>query len=160
MNLYKIEALQQELEAIAEANEGLIPEDKLKELVEAQTKTMYQTEDMLKLVKDMEVFEAMASNEIERIRTKQQRSKNIRERIKKYLIPWVKIQGKIDIGTFTVSTRRSSAVVIDDITRVPAMYLREKTTYEPNKEDIKKLLVKGGAIDGVTLEERESLQIR
>lgn len=59
-----------------------------------------------------------------------------------------------------VSFRKSEAVQVDDISRIPAEWLRVKTTYEPDKTAIKAAIKSGREINGCTLVENTSVQIK
>lgn len=59
-----------------------------------------------------------------------------------------------------VSFRRSEAVQVDDINLLPAEMLRVKTTYEPDKTAIKAALKAGQEVQGCTLVQNLSTQIK
>lgn len=64
---------------------------------------------------------------------------------------------KSKLGSFLI--RKSSAVIIEDETKIPQAFLKAKTTYIPLKKDIKKAIKIGLEIPGVKLEYREKLEI-
>lgn len=66
---------------------------------------------------------------------------------------------KTTIGTFTVSTRTSTQVQVDDGFDV-SEYMRETITREPDKMAIKEALKSGKEIDGAWLVEKENIQIK
>ena len=60
----------------------------------------------------------------------------------------------------SVSFRRSEAVQVDDVNKVPVEWLRTKTTVEPDKTAIKAALKDGQEITGCKLVENTSVQIK
>lgn len=58
-----------------------------------------------------------------------------------------------------VSYRKTDSVNITDETLIPAEYMRTKTTVEPNKVEIKKILKSGETVPGATLETKQNMSI-
>lgn len=67
---------------------------------------------------------------------------------------------KFSTAKCAVSFRRSEAVQVDDVDRIPAELLRVKTTIEPNKTAIKDAIKAGQEISGCKLIENMSVQIK
>ena len=65
---------------------------------------------------------------------------------------------KVDAGLFTVSLRKSKQVDISDETKIPLEFM--KLEYKPIKAELAKHLKAGEVIEGATLIEKESLQVR
>ena len=65
---------------------------------------------------------------------------------------------KVDAGLFTVSLRKSKQVDISDETKIPLEFM--KLEYKPIKTELAKHLKAGEVIEGATLIEKESLQVR
>lgn len=159
MNLYDVAQIELEIDRIAEANEGEIPEEKLQELVLAQTQSIMQIEKLCRYLKHLEQFQEMADEEIKRIGHLKQQADNRMKSIKHYLTPYVVARGKFDCGTFRLSTRKSTRVEIDEDFNVKE-YMREKITYSPDKEKIKEVITSGGMIPGARIVESDNLQIK
>ena len=66
---------------------------------------------------------------------------------------------KFDLQNHVISSRRSEAVVIDDVELLPPELLRIKTTTDPDKTAIKAAL-KAGEVPGARLEQRRSWAIK
>jgi hypothetical protein len=68
------------------------------------------------------------------------------------------------VGTFTLSTRKSSPVEIDETKffapSTAKEWCREKVTYDPDKAKIKAALEAGTQIEGAKIVDRESLQVK
>ena len=65
---------------------------------------------------------------------------------------------KVEAGLFTVSLRKSKQVDILDETKIPLEFV--KLEYKPIKTELAKHLKAGEVIEGVTLIEKESLQVK
>ena len=65
---------------------------------------------------------------------------------------------KVEAGLFTVSLRKSKQVDISDETKIPLEFM--KLEYKPIKTELAKHLKAGEVIEGATLIEKESLQVR
>ena len=65
---------------------------------------------------------------------------------------------KVEAGLFTVSLLKSKQVDISDETKIPLEFM--KLEYKPIKTELAKRLKAGEVIEGATLIEKESLQVR
>lgn len=65
---------------------------------------------------------------------------------------------KVEAGLFTVSLRKSKQVDILDETKIPLEFM--KLEYKPIKTELAKHLKTGEVIEGATLIEKESLQVK
>ena len=65
---------------------------------------------------------------------------------------------KVTAGLFTVSLRKSKQVDISDETKIPLEFM--KLEYKPIKTELAKHLKAGEVIEGATLVEKESLQVK
>lgn len=59
-----------------------------------------------------------------------------------------------------ISVRKSSLIKIIDIDDIDDKYKTAKTTYTPNKVEIKIAILSGKTVDGAKIEEKENLQIK
>jgi hypothetical protein len=161
INLYEVVALENQIEHIAEQNDGEIPEELLKQLVEAQTQSLQQVENLVKYIRHLDLGISMCKDEENRIKTMREKAEKRIESIKKYLTPYVAKEGKIEIGTFKLSIRKSESVGINNENYIPIEYMIEVPTYlKPDKNLIKKDLKVGKEIPGAWLEFHDNLQIK
>jgi len=169
LNLYDIVALENQIERIAEENLGEIPEEMLKELVEAQTKSLDMIERLCKYVRHLELGIENCKAEKSRITEMQFKADNRIKSIKKYMTDYVDKAGKIIAGTFTLSIRKSEAVMKSESEELDKNFAElyryepfvdSKTSFHANKNEIKKLLNKGEKIDGAQLVQKKNLQIK
>lgn len=105
---------------------------------------------------DIEMFK----NEIDRLEKKKKSCENKMKWLKNQLLCFYNANGrkKINAGTFTVTVRRSEAVDISDLSKIPQEYMKVKT--EPDKTAIKNAIKQGVEIDGAIIQEKESVQIK
>ncbi len=122
--------------------------------------TATKLENMAKMLKNMELEAAAYKAEIDRMKPRMDSiNKNIKY-IKENLIkPIIKKSGKIKVGVFTLSLRKSSSVKILDESLLAPKYIREVTVTSVDKMEIKEDL-KTGLVKGAVLVENQSLQIR
>ena len=159
MNIYEIDIIENAIERIAKENDGEIPEFYLKQLVEAQAQSIAQIENLVKYIRHAEQFIDACKDEEKRISDRRRTTENRIESIKKYLTPFVDDRGKFDAGTFTLSTRKSSSVELEDNFNDPD-YCIQIISYKPDKKKIKLDIESGKEIPGAKLIEKKNLQIK
>jgi hypothetical protein len=161
INLYEVVTLENQIEHIAEQNDGEIPEELLRQLVEAQTQSLQQVENLVKYIRHLELGISMCKSEEERISTMRKKAEKRIESIKEYLTPYIAKEGKIEAGTFKLSVRKSDKVIIDNEGYINSKYMTiVPESYKPDKNLIKQDLKSGVAINGVHLEIIDNLQIK
>jgi hypothetical protein len=161
MNLYDIVQLERDIEQAAIDNDGELTEEQWQMLIEAQTKSLDKVENVCKYIRHLEQFEQKANEEIARINDLKQKAIKRKSSIKKYLKPYVISKGKVDVGTFKLSTRKSTSVQLDDDFNVKD-YMVDKTVviFKPDKKLISAHLKIGKQIKGASLKENINLQIK
>jgi len=160
MNLYEVTAFQNFIEKIAEENEGEIPEHLFQQLVEKETQSLQQIEGLCKYIRNLELGINICQIEIDRINKMKEKANKRIETIKKYLTPYVVKQGKIEAGTFTLSTRKSESVKIIDELSIPEQFKEIVKTEKIDKNAIKADLKLGINVPGAELEKKDNLQIK
>ena len=159
MNIYDVSIIENELERIAEANDGEIPSELLQKLVEAQTSSLEQVGKLVKYIKYAESFIDTCKSEEKRIADRRRIVENRIASIKNYLVPFVEKNKKVEAGTFTLSTRKSSSVELEDNFNDPD-YCIQIISYKPDKKKIKLDIESGKEIPGAKLIEKKNLQIK
>jgi hypothetical protein len=159
MNLYNTIELEKQIEFIAEHNEGEVEENLFQQLIEAQTQSIVQIENLCKYIRNLELGIDMCRQEEDRIHVMRQKAENKIESIKKYIMPYVQIKGKIDAGTFKLLVRESKKVEVVNGFNNPA-YCNVKEVVTPDKIAIRKAIESGIVIDGAELVETGNLQIK
>jgi hypothetical protein len=84
------------------------------------------------------------------------------ERGKAYLSYNVKekYNGRVTTDMVAITVRETERTVISDVDLIPSEYFRTKTTTEPDKTAIGKILKSGGAVPGAALEKNLSTTIK
>jgi len=159
MNIYNTLELEKQIEYIAENNEGEIPDEMFKQLIEAQTKSIVQVENLCQYIRHLELGIDMCKAEENRINTIRKKAENRIASIKKYITPYVQHEGKIEAGTFTLSIRKSKRVdLVDDFSDLDYCNVKEVVT--PDKAAIKKAIESGVDVPGAKIIEQDNLQIK
>ena len=159
MNIYDVSIIENELERIAEANDGEIPSELLQKLVEAQTSSLEQVGKLVKYIKYAESFIDTCKSEEKRIADRRRIVENRIASIKNYLVPFVEKNKKVEAGTFTLSTRKSASVELDDNFNNPE-YSEQVISYKPDRKKIKGALQDDIKIEGARLISKLNLQIK
>lgn len=157
--IYNVIEIERKLDQIARANEGEIPEELLKELVEAETKSIEKVGNICKFIRHLELYVDTCKQEEERIKALRDSANNRIKSIKKYLTPYVLNKGKFEVGTFKLSIRKAEKVILTDGWENNS-YGESKTTFHPDKMAIKKAIKAGEHIDGAKLESFDNLRLK
>lgn len=165
MTLYDCDRILSEIDAIAAENDGEITEEQMKALVEAQTTSIAKLGKLCGFMKYLEHGIDACKKEEERIAKMRKTATNRLKSVKHYLLPYLKEHGKTTIDTFTLSTRKSTAVAVDEPFFVTdpdykhwSRHIPE--SWEPDKAKIKAALKDGVEIQGCSIEERVSVQLK
>jgi len=159
MNIYDVTDMENQIERIAQANEGEIPEEMIKELVELQMKSIATINGLCKYIKSIDLFSDACKSEENRIADLRKRAEKRKESIIKYLTPYVARDGNVNAGTFKLSVRTSERVEVDDnFNHVDYTYIEE--LLKVDKIKIKKDLKSGLEIPGARIVKHDNLQIK
>jgi len=161
LTLYDCDEIIRLVEEKASEEDGVVSDEDMQLLVDAQTKSIEKLGKLIGYVKHLEAFVDSAKAERERIKAREDSAKNRLESIKKYLLPYVQHHGKkVQVGTFTLGTRKSSAVIVADGFNNPMYCTVIPESLQPDKNKIKESIKAGIEVKGAILEEREGLTIR
>jgi hypothetical protein len=159
MNIYNTQQLEQQIEEIAINNDGEIPEELFKLLVESETKTEEQVENLINYIVELKYNVENLQSEKMRIDHKKQVAQNKIDNIEKYLLDYVENKGKMTVGSFTVTTRKSKKVILSsDFYNLD--YGVDKTTFQADKKLIKQALDNNEVITGAELQENKKISIK
>ena len=159
MNIYETREIENLIERIAEANSGEIPEDMISALVEAQMKSISTITGLCKYLKSIDLFSDACKSEEERISNLRKRAEKRKESIVKYITPYVARDGRVDAGTFKLTTRKSERVEVDPNFK-NSDYEYQEIFVKIDKLKIKKDLKDGLEIPGARIVEYDNLQIK
>jgi len=112
------------------------------------------------VIADKESFIATLDEEIKRLSALKKREQNTIQRLKDNLLDAVRLFGDYAAGMFTVSTRKSTSVSIEDEGSIPAMYWIEKVTESVDKKMIKEAIKSGATVEGAAVITNLNLNIK
>lgn len=164
MKLYEInEEYAAIIAAVEEAEGELTPE--LEEALAANGDDFAaKIENYIKAVRNYEADADAFKAEAAAFKAKADRASRTADRLKETVSAAMLLRGidKERFGNFTASFRRSERVVVDEdaLEALPDDFKRVKTSVEPDKTALKTAIKAGMTIDGVTIMESKSLQIK
>ena len=140
---------------------GDIPEEAVNDTLESLG-VEGKIEDYCHVINQLGSDIASYEAEIERLNAKKQSAKKGIDRMKKAIVAYMEVTNtpKVKAGVFDLSMRKSESVVIDDIDKLPEIYVKVKQTTSPDKTAIKKAIKAGEVISGAMLQVNNNLQIK
>lgn len=156
MNLFQIDA---QILACVDQDTG--------EIIDAEALDALQMERDRKIrnlacwIKDLKADAAALKAEAASMTARQKAAENKAESLTRYLDNFLDGQ-KVKTAEFAITFRdvKDDKTIIDDETKIPAEYLRTKTTTEPDKTHIKEAIRAGEAVPGAHLEDSHSISIK
>lgn len=142
-----------------ETGETFLTEDIAEKLNELQISRDEKLENIALYMKERQAEADAIKAEIKKLQERARFAQNAADRLKDYLAYGLEEanMNKFESARVKMSFRKSSAVIIDDLEAIPEEFIKvEKTA---NKTEIKKAL-KEGTVNGVHLEDRQSLVIK
>lgn len=109
-------------------------------------------------IKNLQAEVEAYKKEEEAFRTRRKQAESKVESLKRYLTNWVAGE-RIDTDRCRVTWRKSVSVEIQDESRVPEDYKKEKVIMNIDKVSIKKALTGGKDVPGASLLEKQNVQI-
>ena len=164
MKLYEIhEAMMETLDILLESDQDEMDkelyEDTMGYLKEELT---HKSSSIIKYLRNLDSEAAAIKEEIERLsKAKKTRERKL-ESLKGYLVNIMQSleKSKIETDLGTYGLRKSKSIKIMDQSKVPEEYLKVKEEVSVDKRGLTALLKSGELVEGITLEESYSLQIR
>lgn len=109
-------------------------------------------------IKNLQAEAEAYKKEEEAFRSRRKQAESRIESLKRYLTNWVSGE-KIETDRCKVTWRKSVSVEIQDESRVPEDYKKEKVIMNIDKVSIKKALTGGKDVPGASLLEKQNIQI-
>lgn len=136
------------LEAVQDTLDGMGVENKL--------------EDYVHVIIQLNADLAMLDKEIEKLLAKKARAQKSVDKTKAAALAYMYVTNKEKerAGVFSLSIRKSEAVNITDLEKLPSEYVKAKTTITPDKKAIKNAIKAGAEVAGAEIVENRSLQIK
>ena len=164
MSVYDdVQALQAMFEYCYDAETGEVDEGAEKQLAEYKAEIL--SADLEKLCKVRVNLMAKAEaikDEKDRLAARQKVAEKEVERINSTILFALKNTGKdkVTAGTFTVSTRKSSQLIVDEDNFKDDRFIEKVFTQKIDKMAIKQAIKQGEVIDGCQIKEVENLQVK
>ena len=164
MNLYEIdkhyqEVLENGFSFDEETGEILFDTESLDQL---QGEYNEKIDNIVCFVKSLEALNNAIKNEKKALDERIKFNDNKIERLKSYVSESLKQRQlkKFETSKNKLSFRKSESVNVLDESLLDKKFMKEKTTYTPDKTSIKKALKNGEEVSGAVLEVKENLQIK
>ena len=122
----------------------------------------FKLEAYAKIIRQLEADEAAYKAEAERLAKKAKTAHNGIERLKNGILMYMEAGhlDKTDAGLFKLSIRKTQAIQVTDIDKVPGMFKKLKTEYSVDKMAVKDAFKRGvTSIEGVEVVENKSVRI-
>lgn len=142
-------------------NDGEITDKQLQALVLAQTQSIEQLSSLVSLIKKAEAFADICKAEEDRIAAMRKTAANRVERIRKFLVPYVREKKSVQVGLVKLGVRDNKFVDLDDGFNNP-LYMRvpPPPKEEPDKTVIMDELKAGKVIPGARIGHNYTLTIK
>lgn len=169
LTIYQCADIITQMDKLAANNDGEISDEDLQALVEAHTTAITKLGNLCGYMQHLSGGIDLCKQEESRIASMRKRAERRLESIKRFLVPFVSQYRTekghpLTVGTFTLSTRKSTSVEVDDLNfftdENKIQFCVEKIAYQPDKAAIKEALQSGQSIIGARLSENESLQVK
>lgn len=147
-------------DAYAEENGGVVPDD-LAEIIDGLELAREDKMHAVALyIKEIEAAADACKDAEETIRTRRKFHEGKAERLREYLSRVVVPGEKREWADAKISWRRSEAVEIISLDRIPSAYIDVRVEHVPKKDAIKASIKAGNVVDGAELAIRQNLQIK
>ena len=159
MTLYEMTDAARNLKALLEADE--IDEQTYNDTLEA-IGADDKIDAYCQIIREYEAEITARKSEIERLKAANDRAEKAIDRMKSALDGFMMASGqsKAKTALFFVSYRTSKSVAITDGAKIPERFMTVKTTFTPNKTEIKKFISDGGTVEGAEIVESRNIQIK
>ncbi len=149
----------QELMNQIETSDGEISEEQLKTIVELHTQSMGKLKSLCGFIRYLEHGIEACKAEKDRVNQMQKAAENRLARVKQYVTPFVKSQGRINLDTVTLSIRKSVSIELEPGFKNP-YFCKVVKELIPDKRAIKEALKSEEKIQGARLVTNFNLQIK
>lgn len=162
MNIFQIDQEFLRLQELLENSDGELTQEMEDILKNDEVNITSKYTNYVKMIKKFESDSDTVTKEIERLSKMKQSSNKAIDRLKSSLKDSMMLRKieKYDDPLFKLSFLKSSSVEIIDEDLIPKKYITKKVVLSANKVEIKKVLLTGKKIEGVSLNEKQNLQIK
>lgn len=157
--LYNITENYNELLKKIELAEGEISDEINQELEINEKQLQSKSIAYLSVIKNKESLTMQIDEEIKRLQALKKHHTSISNNLKNRLLNAVNLFGAFEVGFTKFSTRKSKAVIVEDVNSLPKDFKVIKVTEQADKKAIKQALENGEIIEGCTIQENKNLKI-
>jgi hypothetical protein len=157
-NLFQIDAELFALHQEIEENGGELTLEREATLAITQEERAKKGEGYVYIQKQLKAQAELLRAEAKRLTERAKQYETSAEKLAERLIESIQAHGKIQTDLMTITTRKSKSVHITEESLLSEEFKRIKT--EPNKTAIKEALERGESVEGATIVENYTLQIR
>ena len=148
------------LQQIIEQNDGEIPEE-IQEIFNLNEENLQlKAGNLLDWREQLEAFIQMGKEKIKQAQEFIKKQERTKERIEESLLRAATVYGQIKVDTRIVSTRKSESVEIEDLEKIPGMFMDTKVIKTPDKNAIKYAYKSGIEVPGAKLVTKQNLSIK
>jgi hypothetical protein len=155
LSLYQCQELMNQIET----DDGELSEEQLNAIVQLHTQSIEKLKSMCGYIRYLEHGIEACKAEKERVNRMQKTAENRLDRIKEYLTPFVKDQGRVNMDTITLSVRKSVSVELEPGFQNP-YFCKVVKEFIPDKMAIREALKNEERIEGAKLITSYNLQIK
>lgn len=160
LSFFECEELKREIDREAAINQGVLTDDQVVTLVEAQTASVNRLVRLCRFMKLLEAKADVCKKRKAEINETQKAAESLYNRIADRLAVFIDAQGKsYHAGEFHLATRVSTRTKIEKDFDNP-MYCKREVIFTPLADVIKKSLKEGRIVEGARLEEILNLIIK
>ena len=154
-----MKSLYQCQELISQIEGEEVSEEQLKEIVTLHTQSIVKLKSLCGFISYLEQGITACKAEKDRVNRMQKAAENRLARVKQYITPFVKSQGRINLDTVTLSVRKSVSVELEPEFNNP-YFCKIVKEFVPDKRAIKDALKAEEKIEGAKLVTNFNLQIK
>lgn len=159
-SLYHIEQEYMDLMQSVEAAEGELTEEQVDQLTINEQELEGKSVAYVCVIKNAEGEIDKIDQEIKRLTAMKKREQSTITRLKDNLLTAVNLFGEYTAGMYTIATRKSTQVSIDDEVFIPAEYMVTKTVESIDKKKIKEAIKAGETVEGASVITNFNLNIK
>lgn len=158
-SLYTISIEQKKINAMLEESGGELTPEIEDALTISRDNLLSKSENYAQTILAYKALEQAADGEIKRIQAIKRTAKNVQERLKERLLTAMDVFeiDKIEAGLYKLSMRKSEAVEVEDIEKIPAKFIVIERKVD---KTLLKDALKEGGVEGAKLTKNKSLIIK
>lgn len=164
MKIYELQeelaAIEAEIDAYAEENHGLIPDNLLAKLNSLELEKSNIIEGVYKSIKNRIALAEALDSEVKKLQARAKKNEKTLESLKILLGNIVGEGNKYANGLINISWRLSKKLIYDKTWEYPETFYRIKTSKELSVSDLKAYIEEGGTVENAEVKTFQNIQIK